>query len=247
MPILDSCSWDRPGADRFIGDPVVAIARYDLPPPVLKELQAKMRKHAYDDIAVIDRDKIVGTWHDYGELRMMHFGSRGTICKTVTRSKWSFSTQERALIYYVDGYTVAVPTVCGNVSLITRYERQNHGDGKGSGFLIPDTNPSAGSYGDQVSGGGGKTPETPLLRGTGGGSPDRGISGTGPYPVPPAGPTFLNPYPVPVPHHVPVWSQPPNQPSQPSTLPPATAIPEPSTWLMMVAGLSALILRKRHD
>jgi hypothetical protein len=118
--VLPTCSWDSPGARPFMGDVVAAVDGYrDIPAPVRAALKQRMARRAYDDIAVIRRDTIVGE-HRYGaELRDMHFGS-GQVCRTITRSKWSPSAEERGLVYCEGEHCIIVPTVCRNVSRVTR-------------------------------------------------------------------------------------------------------------------------------
>jgi len=118
--VLPTCSWDSPGARPFMGDVVAAVDGYsDIPAPVRAALKQRMARRDYDDIAVIRRDTIVGK-HRYGaELRDMHFGS-GQVCRTITRSKWGTSAEERGLVYCEGDHCVIVPTVCRNVSRVTR-------------------------------------------------------------------------------------------------------------------------------
>lgn len=118
--VLPTCSWDSPGARPFMGDVVAAVDGYrDIPAPVRATLKQRMARRDYDDIAVIRRDAIAGK-HRYGpELRDMHFAS-GQVCRTVTRSKWSPSAEERGLVYCEGVHCIIVPTVCRNVSRVTR-------------------------------------------------------------------------------------------------------------------------------
>lgn len=115
-----SCSWDRPGVNPFMGDLVAAVDRYaDIPKATREKLQARMRERRYDEIALITRDGVKGA-HAYGaEIRDMHFGN-GSICRTVTRAKWSATHEERGLVYCEDGHCLIVPTVCRNLSRISR-------------------------------------------------------------------------------------------------------------------------------
>lgn len=118
-PVAPQCSWDRPGANAFHGDVVAAVDRYlDIPPAARAALKARMAKRQYDDLAVITRDTIRGR-HEYDNLRDMHFGA-GTICRTITRTKWEARAQERGLVYCEGEHCLIVPTVCRNVSRVTR-------------------------------------------------------------------------------------------------------------------------------
>jgi len=116
---LPVCSWDRPGHNPFRGDTVAAVDRYtDIPAPVRAALKQRMAKHQYDEVAAIRRDSIEGRY-SYSELRDMHFG-RSQVCRTVTRDKWAPDAVERGLVYCESGHCLIVPTVCRNVSRVTR-------------------------------------------------------------------------------------------------------------------------------
>jgi hypothetical protein len=116
---LPVCSWDRPGQNPFKGDTVAAVDRYaDIPVPVRAALKQRMAKHQYDEVAAIRRDSIEGRY-SYSELRDMHFG-QGQVCRSVTRDKWAPDAVERGLVYCESGHCLIVPTVCRNVSRVTR-------------------------------------------------------------------------------------------------------------------------------
>jgi hypothetical protein len=116
---LPVCSWDRPGHNPFKGDTVAAVDRYtDIPTPVRAALKQRMAARQYDEVAAIRRDSIEGRY-SYSELRDMHFG-QGQVCRTVTRDKWAPDAVERGLVYCESGHCLIVPTVCRNVSRITR-------------------------------------------------------------------------------------------------------------------------------
>lgn len=103
-----------------MGNIPAAVDRYtDIPADVRARLKARMGQRQYDEIATIRRDSITGT-HRYGaEIRDMHFG-QGRVCRTVTRSGWAPDTVERGLVYCEAEHCIIVPTVCRNVSRITR-------------------------------------------------------------------------------------------------------------------------------
>jgi hypothetical protein len=120
---LPQCSWDRPGANPFMGDVVAAVDHYqDIPATTRDKLKARMKARSYDDIALIERDAITGKAVYAPEIRDMHFGP-GAVCRSVTRTKWTATTQERGLVYCEDGQCILVPTVCRNVSRIRRLDR----------------------------------------------------------------------------------------------------------------------------
>lgn len=120
VAVLPACSWDKPGANPFMGDVVAAVDRYvDIPADTRAKLKTRMKARSYEDIAVIGRDSVAGKFNYSDDIRDMHFGS-GSICRTVTRSKWTAAMQERGLVYCEDGHCILVPTVCRNVSRISR-------------------------------------------------------------------------------------------------------------------------------
>ena len=135
---LPVCSWDKPGVNPFMGDVVAAVDRYtDIPADTRAKLKARMAKRDYDEIVSIKRDGINGQAKYGSDISDMYFGS-GSICKTVTRSKWTLAMEERGLVYCQDGQCILVPTVCRNVSRVTRAEVANeHADGDFAEPLIP--------------------------------------------------------------------------------------------------------------
>lgn len=262
-PSLASCSWDRPGANPFMGDVVAAVDRYqDIPVEVRKTLKKRIAARQYDELATIKRDSIEGAYR-YTDLRDMHFG-KGTICQTVTREKWKDTTQERGLVYCEDGHCLIVPTVCRNVSRITRAPMRNALAEEPIGppdpaptFLAGNTAPGELQFEAPSAGGGrsfalGASGASPVLPGgsdaglaSGGGTFDDLLpasigSGGLPY-VPAVSPTFAS---------LTGGSLPgigggtsggglPGLPGVPGVGPGsiATPIPEPSTYAMLVAGL----------
>lgn len=117
---IESCSWDRPGHNPFTGDVVAAVDRYtDIPASTRSKLKKRMKLRRYDEIVAIRRDSITGSGTYAPEIRDMHFG-RGQVCATVTRARWPDDAVERGLVYCEDGHCILVPTVCRNVSRITR-------------------------------------------------------------------------------------------------------------------------------
>jgi hypothetical protein len=221
---LASCSWDRPGADRFTGDPVKAVADYDLPEDMLAKLQAKVKAHAYDDIAEITRDKIVGK-HGYEDLRDMHFGAN-RICHMVTRDKWASTAVERGLVYCVDGQCIIVPTVCGNVSRITRIKK-----------MVPPAGTAGGP-----SGGDSRVAAPPLFL-----APP--VMPAEVIPLPPA-PSFASYQEPSYWHTVPPYQAQTygmGNPGYVTYVPVAQipTVPEPSTLWLMLAGLAALVISNR--
>ena len=119
-PALAHCSWDRPGLRPFMGDVAAAVDRYtDIPYEVRARLKARMAERDFDEFVTIERDAIVGRRQYEAGIREMHFGD-GRVCNVVTRSKWSAQMRERGLVYCEQDHCILVPTVCRNVSRITR-------------------------------------------------------------------------------------------------------------------------------
>lgn len=182
---LPTCSWDRPGANPFMGDVVAAVDRYtDIPEPVRARLKARMEKRQYDEIAAIRRDAVTGKRKYAPEIRDMHFG-QGTVCSTVTRTKWADDTVERGLVYCESGHCVIVPTVCRNVSRIKRLDSERVAAVGDEPLLAPGqlaTGPGSGNgfHGGGTGGGmpaGGDAPLLALNTAPGGGAAGGGNPG----------------------------------------------------------------------
>jgi hypothetical protein len=115
---VTACAWAHPGASRFTGTDAAVNDYKDIPAPVRAALRGRMQRHAYDDVATITRDRIFGS-AEYGNLRAMHFGSRGRVCQTVTRP-WKPEHQEQGLVYCEGEHCIIVPSVCGNIARVSR-------------------------------------------------------------------------------------------------------------------------------
>ena len=135
---LENCSWNRPGADPFMGDVVAAVDRYtDIAAPVREQLKQRMRARQYDEMVVITRDAIRGKQQQYDtRIEQMHFG-QGRVCRNVTRAGWSEKMEERGLVYCVQGACILVPTICRNVSRITQASGGAPGGAGAAGPAIP--------------------------------------------------------------------------------------------------------------
>ena len=119
---MPSCSWDSPGTNPYRGELATAVDRYtDIPAATRAALKARINQRRYDDIAVIGRNHITGDWRYEAEIRDMHFGN-GRLCRKVTRQRWLAQAEERGLVYCEGAHCVIVPTVCRNVSRVTRRE-----------------------------------------------------------------------------------------------------------------------------
>ncbi len=245
---------------------VAAVDRYqDIPVAVRETLKKRMAERKYDEIATIKRDSIAGAYR-YTELRDMHFGA-GQICRTVTRDRWQDKTQERGLVYCEEGHCIIVPTVCRNVSRVTRVPMQKAQADEPMGPTqeplgpptalagIPQGNnelqfeaPAAGASPSFLSGLSGSSPVLP-------GGSDAGLAGGGAdISDPLSGPSWSSSAGLPLAAVVPpVFSGSPTDTGVPGTgggvVPIATPVPEPSTYAMMALGfgLVAWAARRRRQ
>ena len=246
-----SCAWDRPGHNPFMSDVVAAVDDYrDIPPEVRARLKKRMARHDYDDIVRIRRDSITGRATYGTAIRDMHFGTH-QICGSVTRAAWSERMQERGLVYCEGRQCILVPTVCRNVSRITRAAVEAEhveapDDPADKGAVAPaevaSTDPASEPMSKPLATEGSPSfaePLDPL-----GGPVAPGVPPSGPYGGTfEAGPTF-GPLPVALPTITPA-SVPP--PGFDSPLPLATPpVPEPQTWASLLGGLVALVAWRRR-
>ena len=227
---LPSCSWDKPGADPYMGSMEAAVDRYrDIPIEVRERLKARMRTRAYDDVAAITRDRIEGK-RSYSNLRDMHFGN-GRICRQVTRTKWLSSAVERGLVYCEGEHCLIVPTVCRNVSRVTAADTSPLNDDTAAGPREDPIDPPSGANmlgGQRFVDEQGPLAMRRLQLEPPPGSPElpplADVTDAEPRPdPPPPSPPPPDPFPDP----------------RPPPLPPP--IPEPSTWIMMMAGLALVV------
>lgn len=248
---LPQCSWDRPGVNAFMGDVVAAVDRYtDIPAATRQKLKARMKARSYDDIALIERDRIQGQAAYAPEIRDMHFGP-GAVCRTVTRSKWTATTQERGLVYCEDGQCILVPTVCRNVSRIRRLDKPVAVAPAQATNVVSSTRASEDTAPlefDPPAAGPMAAPETfasasgvPALSSTPAGSSFSLPGGTAPTPatVPSPGPGV----------NLGMPSLPPGRVSTaegPLPGDPVPAVPEPGTWAMIALGLLVVMFRARQ-
>ncbi len=255
------CSWDHPGVNPFTGDVAAAVDDYkDIPAATRAKLKSRMLKRDYDEIVLIEKGSVTGLAEYGAEIRDMHYG-QGNVCRTVTRAKWAPTMQERGLVYCEDGQCILVPTICRNVSRVTRLAERPLVIAPGAG------NPAA-------SGGAPDTPiaaaDTPLdMEPTGagilgGGAPaspgsfstpplDGGVPVTPGGNAPPGNPGGgfnppVTPPTIPIlpPSTVPTTPVDPGNPGTPTG--PTPPIPEPGQWVMLLAGLAAItgIVRRRR-
>jgi hypothetical protein len=286
---LARCSWDRPGRNSFTGDVVAAVDRYrDIPTPVREKLKQRMAARHYDDIVDIRRDAIEGKFQYAAAIRDMHFG-KGTVCREVTRQRWTAKTHERGLVYCESEHCILVPTVCRNVSRVDRAPALVAGDrlpapaaplpgvplasdgretvAAAAPPVPADTSttppvPVASSFAETVAGA--AVPLPASTSSTSEGTPFAGLFSAPGGPGEPAFPPVVF-----APGSggggsggsiVPIGSTPPGPadpggggggggggtPVDPSP-PPVTPIPEPSTWVGLLAGLALLLLVRRRQ
>lgn len=229
-----NCSWDAPGANPYQGAPHTAVYAYaDIPKPIQDRLSERMSKLQYDDVAVISRTDIQGA-SQYTDLRYMHFGM-GKVCKTVTRNGWRPGATEVGLIYCEEEHCLIVPTVCRNVSRVTRVSKREFpaptAPGGGSGiYAAPGAGSGAGWATPNYSAVGDQSPVTFKQ------------ASMVPYQ------TWWQPTVV-------VWSPgwgggdwwvaPPVNPIYP--LPPAPPVPEPASYLLALVGLGVVLMARKKE
>ena len=263
---LASCSWDRPGRNPFMGDVVAAVDRYrDIPTPVREKLKQRMRTRQYEDLVDIRRDEIKGKFEYAATIRDMHFGE-GSVCRQVTRERWTDQMHERGLVYCEAEHCILVPTVCRNVSRITMAAAPATGTASASGTgdespPAPEPVVVASSEGEEVheeSFEALSDPETP--RGSSSGYADALYADLALPPMVPAQSTLYPPFTVPIfgipsgGSNDPGREHPPFIPGPPGWVPglpdvPTAPVPEPAQWAQMALGaclLGAIAWKRRR-
>jgi hypothetical protein len=242
-----ACSWAHPGANPYRGDPLRALRDFDLPESTRRKLRVLMVAHATTDVATITRDDIAGA-HAYTDLREMHSG-RGQVCHgAVDRSAWSPTRRERGLVYCADDACVIVPTICNNVSLVTRRPEREAALDEGPIDIEPaagqpptpvDTpvaeHPEALPPGDflPMPEGGDEAPGAPAAPGGGG----------------PAGGWPIGDFPgggVPIGGGAPCCGSVPIGPGSPGGPPVTSPVPDAPAWALLLAGMALIGLRLRR-
>jgi hypothetical protein len=123
--VIETCSWDKPGVNPYVGSIAKAINHYtDIPVNDRMSLISRMKSNQFDEVVTITRDKITGKVVYEPSIRSMHFGTT-KICSKVTRSKWADSKEEKASVYCANDNCILLPHVCGNVSRIDKMKGAN--------------------------------------------------------------------------------------------------------------------------
>jgi hypothetical protein len=217
------CAWDSPGRNPYMGDVVTAVDRYrDIAPAARERLKQRMARRQYDDIVSIRREAIDGSASYAPTIRSMHFGT-DSVCQSVTRTKWTDQMQERGLVYCESDACILVPTVCRNVSRITRLAPAGPTEALAFDDPAAGAMPAGGSF--AALGGPLLLPQAADPGGT-----------RQPTAAAPISPPAIDPGP-----HPGHWTPPPVSP--PPVVPPPVvppAVPEPAQWLQLIAGLALL-------
>ena len=120
LVVSATCSWNRPGVDPYRGDAAGALSHYpDIPPAARRVLLEKIAAATPDDDVRIRRDSITGRLDYDPVIRDMHFGKR-RLCEAVDRSGWQAARSEPAAVYCAGEHSILVPRICGNVSRVQR-------------------------------------------------------------------------------------------------------------------------------
>ena len=220
---LPHCSWDRPGVNPFMGDVVLAVDDYkDIPESTRLKLKKRMADRQYEDMVTIKRDSIEGK-SDYGaEIRDMHYGASGNVCRTVTRKKWTSEHAERGLVYCEDNHCIVVPTVCRNVSRIKR--------------LPPKPVAALPIQAENIIAARSEVDEPPLLIDP----PAAGVVDS----LPSDRNSFAQVANLPTDSGSSNFTPPGGSPQIPAGS--VTPVPEPQVWLMFLAGLAAMAFKFRR-
>lgn len=119
--VTAACAWNDRGADPLRLPPASVVDSYlDIPEPVRRRLRSRLEAITPDDVATIRPERIESQAWSYSGLRDMHFGA-GRVCRRVDMSGWAPSDPgEVGLVYCEDEHCLIVPTVCRNVSRVTR-------------------------------------------------------------------------------------------------------------------------------
>ena len=225
-----NCSWSHPGANPYRGNPVRALADFGLPAATRKKLRAAMAAHRTTDVVTITRDDIVGD-HGYADLREMH-GGHGRVCHgAVDRSAWSATRHERGLVYCADDACVIEPTICNNVSLVTRRPEREAALDEGPIDIAPAAGPPTAAADTPTTVPTDVMPPGDIVPSTGGGEAPGGPGDGMPVIEPPG-------IGGPIDGDLPCCATRPGGPVGP--VPPIAPVPEPPAAAALLAGLAVL-------
>lgn len=268
---IAQCNWDRPGVNPYSGDVAGAVDRYtDIPASVRERLKERMRAHKYDEFVTISRSSISGREQYDPVISQMHFG-KGTVCSKVSRAGWSEQMTERGLVYCEQDVCLLVPTVCNNVSRITRLVGATPARNAGAAAAPALASPAAAA-GDIVAAPGEAALGAPPPDGyhygaaagpgsdvswgssgfggmtsgpgnTGGGGPATTASSITTGGGGGSGGSIPGDNVVQVPNLPDIGANQPAPPSEPAVMAP---VPEPETWAMLLAGLAMLLVAARR-
>jgi hypothetical protein len=219
------CEW-TPNSNRATVDPVVAVARLDIPAATRVALIEKMKRHHFDDVVKITWASITsnsGAYRYGNAISNMNFAT-GRICRAITRNKWSASDEEGSIVYIVGERAFGFASACGNLFELelTEAPAAPAADGPGPAALVlgPVGGPEETTL--DVSIAGLQVPEAETL-------------GAGPSAGAPGWPAFG-------------WIGGPGYYCQQCCVPPAhiPAVPEPSTALYLLGGLAMLYAVRRR-
>ena len=125
--IMDvNCDWNNPGSNPYRGTSVYsAVQSYGFPKESTDEIVWKIKANMEDAVIYIKRDSIESPFGVASNLRDMHWGNNRKCIGPVVRNKWNFSDERAALVYcntaknfVTSQVCVAIPVVCGNISLV---------------------------------------------------------------------------------------------------------------------------------
>lgn len=222
---LAVCEW-APGSNRSMVDPVVAVARLDMPEPTRAILIEKMKRHHFDDVVSIGWATVVSDTHanSYSAtLSNMNF-AEGRICRGITRNAWAIDRVEKAIVYIVDGRAYGEAQACSN---LFELELQNADRPPADIATIADAQaaPESLSLGADVLAA--TTPAASAFT-----IPDELTSAGYTYAPATYGPipTFYSGSAIPI-------ECPPPPPCNCSV----PMVPEPATWALMLCGVAAIV------
>jgi hypothetical protein len=228
MLAIPTCDWSHPGASPYTGTAESAIMALDVIPLDARQRLAARARDSFDYFVFVQRDSITSKGQEFErEVSMMNFGDGAKVCADVNRSTWADSHVETAMVYCDgnDGYCVGKFAVCGNWAIFTRSRAKET-----PAVVLP---PAASEDVPVLTAlpamtvtplAGMSDVAMPSYQGGsfeswgGGGFSDSG-GGVVYVPSPPCAQCCATPTPPPI-------------------TPP---VPEPATWLLMLAGLATLI------